>query len=514
MSSETHIVIDQTFDIIKSSVNKMCDMIRPTFGPSSNKVIIDKFTHRMVVDDGVQIARDFELSDPKENSVVKILKEVLVRTNDRAGDGTTGAAIILQAIINEVARKRKFDGRKVELELKRGLAQMKSKLEKMAVEIKTKEQLKKVALVSFDNEKIAEMIADLYFKLGKDALITIDKSPTMETTVETTDGVSIPSGYISPYFINNPERMECVIEKPYFLITDYRLTQNTDLMPIMEKMAAKGINGLVIIAEHVEGAALATLVINQPQVMNPQTNKQGTFPSVAIDAPKRAHMKVYLEDLAIMTGGKVFSTEKGDKLENAEIADLGRANRFICKREDSLIVAPGAKKAEIATAISSLRTALDNEKDESKKDLIKLRLAVFSNTLAVIKVGAATENEQKGLKYKVEDCVNAVRSAYQHGVVCGAGLALSRIKTSSPILNEALKYPSRQLMENMELTEDLDLEDGFATNVVTGETGPFMDVGVMDPVDVLIAGVESAVSIASILVTSSGMIIESPKAEK
>jgi len=514
MSIKHHIITDKTFEIIKSAVNKMVDIIRPTFGPASNKIIIDKMPYRMVVDDGVQIARDFELNDPKENAIVKIIREVLIKTNDRAGDGTTGAAIILQAIINEVARKTKFDGRKIEIELKRGLEELKTALKKGAKQIKTKDELKKVALVSFDNEKIASMISDLYFKLGKDALITIDKSPTLETTIETTNGVQIARGYISPYMINNPDRLETILDKVYILITDYRLTESTDIMPIMEKMAAKKIFNLVIIAENVEQNALATLVINEPQVINPQTRKLGTFPSVAINLPDVEDRNVLLEDLALLTGAKVFSVEKGDKLENAEIADLGRAQRFICRREESIIECPGGKKGDIAMAITSLHSVIEKEKDEQKKKSLQYRLGMFTNSIAVIKVGAPTENEQKSLKYKIEDCINSVRSAYKHGVVCGAGLALAQIKTSSPILNESLKYPSRQLLENAGIEDNLNLDENHVLNVVTVKSGHFMSVGVMDPIDSLIAGAESAVSIASILLTSSGMIVDAEESDK
>lgn len=511
---KTHtIVTDKTFETIRTAVNKMVDVIRPTFGPASNKVIIDKQLYRMVVDDGVQIARDFELDDPVENAVVKVIRETLIKTNDRAGDGTTGAAIMLQAIVNETSRRSRFDGRKIELELKRGLEEVKAHLQKTAKHIKTKEELKQVALVSFDNEEIAEMIADLYFKLGKDALITIDKSPTLATTVETTDGVQIDRGYISPYMINNGERLECVLEKPYIPLTDYRITENTDLMPIMEKMAAKGARNLVIIAENVEHNALATLVINQPHVINPQTKQPGTFASCAINLPKVDDRATLLEDLALLTGAKVFSASKGTKLEEADVADLGRCGKIISRRDETLIVSPGGKKIDIAMAVSGLRSAADAETNEKKKKDLLHRLAMFQNSMAVIKVGAPTENEQKALKYKVEDCVNAVRSAFRHGVVCGSGLALARAKTSSPILNEALKYPARQLRENMGLEDELELKVDEALNVVTGQTGKFMEVGVMDPVDVLLAGVESAVSIASVLLTSSGMIVESEKKE-
>jgi len=503
---------EEVFQIIRSAVDKLVDTIRPTFGPASNKVIIDKIPYRMAVDDGVQIARDFELNDPCENAVVKIIRETAIRTNDRVGDGTTGALIMLQAIINEVSRKSKWSGRKIELELKRGLEDVKKHLQKEAVQINSKEDLKKVALISFDDAEIAEMIADLYHKLGKDGVITIDKSPTMDTTVETSDGIKLNTGYISPYMVTNPQRMETEIDKPHILITDYRLTEANDILPLMNKMAKEGKGNLVVIAENVEHHALSTMVINLPHVMNPQTNQPGKFMSVAVPVPKNIDdRKVFLEDLALMTGAKMFTESKGDKLENAEISDLGKAKKFICRREESIIVSPSGEKGAVATAISSLRVALDSEKDPKKKETLLKRLGLFTNTLAVIKVGAPTENEQKALKYKVEDTIHAVQSAYRHGVVCGAGIGLSRIKTKSPILNEALQYPSRQLRENMGMEDEIELKDGEAINVVTGKKGPFMQVGVADPADVLLAGVESAVSIASILLTSTGMIVEKHK---
>jgi len=510
-NTDIKIVKEKTFETIKSAVNQMVDTIRPTFGPASNKVIIDTpmYFSPLAVDDGVQIARDFKLEDPAENAVVKFIKETAIKTNDRAGDGTTGALIILQAIVNEVSRKNKVDGRKIELELKRGFEELQKQIRKSAKQIKTKEDLKKVALISFDDEKIAEMIAELYFKLGKDGIITIDKSPTMTTSVEMTEGVKLDNGYISPYMVTNPERMETVIEKPYILITDYRLMEGADIMPIMEKMLAEKKNALVIIAENVEGNALATLVINLTHITNPQTRKQGHMNAVAIVAPADDR-QTKLDDLAILTGAKMFTQSKGDKIETATLKDLGRAERFICRQDESIIVGPRGNKSDIDVAVKSLRTAIANEKVESKKAKLEMRLGMFTNTLAVIKVGAPTDNEQKALKYKVEDCVNAVKSAFKNGVVCGAGLALARAKTTSPLLNEALKYPHRQLMENMGMDE-IELAPETALNVVTGEKGNFMDVGVMDSADVLLAGVESAISTACILVTSARMIVETQK---
>lgn len=515
MSTETKIVQKDTFKTIVTVVNKMVDFIRPTFGPASNKIIIDKLPYRMVCDDGVQAARDFELNDPVENAVVKLIRTTAVTTNDRVGDGTTGALIMLQAIINEVARKSNFDGRKIELELKRALEEVKTQLKKSAKTIKTKEELEKVALVSFDNKEIAKMIAETYHKLGKDGLITIDKSPSMSTTLHTTDGVKVDRGFLSPYMVNNPERMEAVIEKPFILLTDYRITETSDILPIMDKLAKAGKAKLVIIAENVEQNALATMVINQPHVLNPQTQRPGTFQSVAVNVPQVENRTSYLEDLAMLTGAKVFSAGKGDKLGSCEITDLGQAEKFIARRDESIIVEPKGDKASIKKAIADLTKAIDLEPDENKKKAIATRLAMFKNTLAVIKVGAPTETEQRALKYKVEDCVNAVKVAFKGGVVCGGGLALSRLKTSSKILNAALQYPSKQLYENMGMDEEYNGPDDEALNVVSMKQGKFMDVGVVDPVDVLIAAVESAVSIASVLLTSSGIVVEyTPKEQK
>ncbi len=513
MSYDIKITQDKTFETIKSAVDQLVNTIKPTFGAAGNKVLIDSpnYFSPLVVDDGVQIARDFELEDKSENAWVKFIRETAVKTNDRVGDGTTGALIMLQGIITEVARRSKRDGRRIALELRKGLLDVQKSLRGNVKLIKSKEDLKKVALIAFDNEKIAELIADTYHKLGQDGIITIEKSPSMESTVELSDGLQINNGYISPYMVTNPERMEAVIEKPYLLLTDYRVTETSDILPIMEKLQKSGKQRLVILAENVEQNALATLVINLAHVMNPQTQKLGTFQAVAVVGPKD---QVALEDIALLTGAKVFTQSKGDKLETAEITDLGQCQKFICRQTESIIVGPKGNKADIGVAITSLRTAVENEKDLTKKQSISKRLGVFTNTLAVIKVGAMTENEQKALKYKVEDCVNAVKSAFKHGVVAGGGFALSRIKTSSPILNEALQYPNRQLLENMSVSIDHEYEPDEVYNVVTDEFGDFMKVGVMDSAEVLLAGVESAVSIASILVTSSGMIVKTQKEPK
>jgi len=503
----------ETFKLIQSAVEKLVDTIKPTFGPASNKVVIDKIPYRMVVDDGVQIARDFQLDDEQENAIVNFVKGAAIKTNDRAGDGTTGAMIILQALVREIGREIDPKGHSIERELKKGVQEVIEQLKAKATPIESKEDLKKVAMVSFDDEGIANLIADMYHKIGKDGVVTLARSNTMDTYTELTEGVKITNGYISPYMVTDAERMEAVIEKPYILLTDYRLTESSDIMPILEKMVKAGKHDLVVIAENVEQQALATIVSNLSTVMNRQTGKTGMLRCVAINAPKVANQKIFLEDLAMMTGGTLFTESMGDTLEGAELKDLGRAERFISKRDESIIVEPKGNKEDVDSAVKSLKQAIETEVKESNRKELEQRVGMFTGTLAVIKVGAPTDEEQKALQYKVEDAVNSVKSAFQNGVVCGGGLALRGITTSSPILNRALEYPSYQLFINMEMQYPL-LAEGQALNVITGETGPYLEVGVIDPVDVLIAGVESAVSIASILATSAGMICETRDEEK
>lgn len=508
--SDISITTKNPFEIIKRSVDKAVDLVKPTFGPASNKVIISKVTHGFVLDDGVQIMRDLELPDPNENAVLKVVRETAIKTNDRVGDGTTGAMIMVQSTIGQVANIQRRDGHKIARELEKGAKEAVEQLRAQAKPVKSLDDLKKVARVSFDNEEVSTLIAETWHAVGKDGVVTVDGGPTMKTTAELAEGIKLPHGFISPIMVTNPERMEAVLERPYILITDYRLTEANDLIGLMNALVAKGKHSLLIIAENVEQYALATLIINEPHVMNPQTKMPGSMQSVAVVAPSGDDRTTILEDIALLTGGRVFSASKGDKLQDAKIEDLGRADRFIGRRDGAVIIGPKGKKADIKKAIEDLRKSIDASESDKDKERGQKRLAFFANRIAVIRVGAPTDNEQRALKYKVEDAVNAVRSAYRGGVVCGSGLALARLKTSSPILNAALQAPHKQLMDNMGL-DVKELKDGEAMNVITGKTGKFLEVGVIDPVDVLIAGVESAVSIVSLLITTSGMIVEKPQ---
>lgn len=492
-----------TWDIIQSAVEKAVNLAKPTYGPSANKVLISKVTHKMIVDDGVQIMRDLELEDPAENAVLQIVRQVAVSTNDRVGDGTTSSLIMLQAIIREVANRPGRDGAKIEKELKAAFAEAKVKLLASAKMINTKEDLRKVAMISFDNADISKVIADTWYKVGKDGIVTIDRSGTTETFADITEGITMNRGYISPYMITNQQRMEGVIEKPYILLTDYRLTETGDILPIMNKLVEKQISNLVLICDNIENSALATAIINKVQ---------GKFNLIAINLPA-GDKQIVLEDMGNLLGAKVFSEKKGDRLQNAEIKDLGRAGRFIARAKESIIIGPGGKKSEVDTIVKNLYKSMEGVENQNDREAILKRIATYTNKVTVIKIGAATPDEERALRYKVEDSVNAVRAAFRGGVVCGGGLALARLKTSSEILNAALQAPFRQLKLNMSIEKPnlSDMKADEAVNVVSGEIGKFIKVGVIDPVDVLIAGIESAVSIASLLITTKGMIVEQPK---
>lgn len=494
-----NVVQKDTFDVIRSAVNKTVNLIAPTYGPSSNKVIIAKVTHGFVVDDGVQIARDLEFDDANENAVLKVVRETAIRTNDRVGDGTTGALIMLQAIIEERAKQTGRSPREIEQELKKGFEEVKAKLTASAKPIRTKEELIKVARIAFDDMKIAEIIADTWFKIGKDGMITVDRSGTMETVSDMSDGIKIDRGYISPYMVTNPSRMESVIEKPHILLTDYRLTEVNDILPAMNLLAEKQIFNLIVICDNMEQNALATAMVNKAQ---------GKFNLIAINNPQG---ETDMDDIALLTNAKMFSMKKGDKLQDIKMENFGRAERIIVRQKETVIVGPKGVKKNVEKAKSDLRQMITASATQGGKEVFKKRLAFFTNKVAVIKVGAPTENEVIALKYKIDDAVNSTHAAFKNGVVSGAGLALHSLTTSSDILNEALKAPFRQLKRNMGIEKHQTLKPGEAINVVTGKVGKFMEVGVVDPVDVLIAQVESAVSIAGLLITTSGMIVEPPK---
>lgn len=459
----------EVFNTILSTVNKLVDLVKPTFGPASNKVVIGKGFYVSALDDGVQIAKDLELEDEAENYVLKLIKEVAIRTNDRVGDGTTSSLIILQALMQEIEKEGRIDGRKITGELKQGLVEAVEQLRETAKKIKTKGDLEKVARVSFDNADIAKLLAEIVYKIGPDGLIDVEISQGLDIESEMMGGFKMHGGYVSPYMII--EKEEAVLEDPYILVSNTEFVNEQELMPLLESILKSGKNSLVIFCKGIEGGALNLLVINKIQ---------GKFKSVAVKAVND------FEDVALITGATIFSPDKGKP--DIQIKDLGRAKKVIVKRDSTVIIGGKSNKTVFATRIAELKEKMENAKDNTTKEQTRYKLARLTNSVAVIKVGANTENEAKALRYKIEDASNAVKVAYKDGVVKGAGVALMNIKTSSPILNRALQYPHKQLIENM------------GEFVISGD--------VIDPVSVLIAGMESAVSIVCLLCTTKGIIVE------
>ena len=495
------IIHQDTFKTIMSAVNKLVDFVSPTFGPSANKAIIDKQVYRMVVDDGVQIARDFELDDPAENAVIKVIREVAIKTNDRVGDGTTSSMIILRAIMQEISKQHFRDGRQISEELKKATIEAKDQLLAMMKPISTRQEIERVARIAYDNPSVASLIAELLHKVGKEGVVVVEKSNNIDISSEHTEGLEINSGYLSPYLITDNQRMEAVLDKPSILLTSYRVTNANDLLPIMDKIIKeRNKRDFVLIADNVESDALATLIVNR---------LQGKFMGIAIAIPQTEDKKQFLEDIALLTGGTVFTEDKGNRLDNAEVSQLGQANKVIVRQNKTTIIGAKGSKTLIDAEKNRIRNALSENPKDSEKQKLEMRLARLNNGIAVIKVGSPTETESKALKYKIEDAVNATKSALNGGIVCGSGIALSQVKTSSEILNKALQQPFRQLRENIGV-DNIELKPGEAYNAVTDEKGDYMKVVVIDPVEVLIAGIDSAVSIASMLVTTHGILCEIP----
>ena len=486
------------FEVIFEAVNKLVDFVKPTYGPAQNKIILQQGRFQEVIDDGVATAQQFELPDEFENAVIQLVKEVAIKTNDRVGDGTTSSLIMLQALMKEIwsiqEAKIKSNSdedvpvpaREIIADLRKGLEEFKKQITEKARQIETKEDLKQVAYISFNNEKMAEVISEILFELGHDAVVTIEESKSLETTHTVVKGLQFPRGFASSYFINSPEKAETVLEKPYILVTDREIVDAKELLPLMNKIIATGNRQLLIIADDIRGEALATLVINWVKGI-------GLFP--AVKAPYYSNDKYeFLMDVAELTGANFRAGDLGRKLEDTNIEDLGMADKVIINKDSTTIVGGHGKGME--EYIQKMDAMIATMQSEIKKDKMTERRAKLTSGVAVIKVGGATENEMKALRYKVEDAVNATRVAFKNGVVKGAGVTLKEIKTSSSILNHALEYPHKQLLENMEIA-----------SLEVGED-------IIDPVEVLIAGVESAVSIASLLITTKGILVEENEKEK
>ncbi len=510
---------------IKQGVDKLANTVKVTLGPKGSNVVLDKgFGAPTVINDGVTIAKEIELPDKIENMGASLVKEVSIKTNDIAGDGTTTATVLAQAIINEGFRNVTAGASPIMLNrgLNRASDEVVKALGKLSKTISKKEEIAQVATISAQDAKVGELIADVIDEVGKDGVVTVEDGQAIGLSKEVVKGMQFDRGYISPYMVTNTERMEAVYENAKILITDQKISSVSDIVSVLEKLAKAGTKELVIIADDVEGEALATLVVNK---------LRGVFNVVAVKAPGFGdRKKEMLEDIAVLTGGTVISEEKGLKLENVELQMLGKAGKFIATKDNSTIVDGAGKKSDVEKRISQIKTQMDLTDSEFDREKMQERLAKLSGGVAVIKVGAATEVEQKEKKARIEDAVSSTKAAIEEGIVPGGGVALVRAieslenlkvdgeeKVGVDILKRALEEPLRQIAKNagydspVIVAEVKNKKGSFGFNAQTGEYEDLVKAGVIDPTKVTRSALQNAVSVASMFLTTEAVVADIPE---
>jgi chaperonin GroEL len=498
-------------DIIIETVNEIVDFVKVTYGPAGNKVMINSPYGRRIVDDGLEIVKAYKSDCDVKNAIIDHIKDMSIKTNEKVGDGSTSNLIMLQALMKEIAKSSKTP-REIEEELQKGLIEFKKQLQSKAKKATNLSDLKAIARISYNDEQIATLIAELVYDLGPDGVITVENSSTTETTVERLEGLEMSSGYESQYMVNNP-KMTCELNKPLILVCDYRITEAEDIQPLLEKVLKAGKRTLVIVADKVESKALNLMVQNNSTVFNAETKKPGPLNLLAVSIPPGDKAE-FVQDLARITGAEPITHDKGIDFTTLELSHLGSCEKVVATNSMTAFIGCKGDKKEINSAVKTLKEAITKATTAYEKQKLQVRLAKYTNGVAIVKVGASTDNELNAKKEKIDDAINAVKSAYRGGIVCGGGLSLGRITTTSTILNKALKYPYNQLKENSEIeTEAHELKENQAINAITKEVGDYMKLGIIDPVDVLIAGVDSAVSIASLLITTKGLIYEAKEKE-
>ena len=523
------IIFDQEArNAIKKGIDQLADTVAVTLGPKGRNVVIDKkFGPPQVCSDGVTIAKEIELEDPFENMGAQLLKEAASKTNDVAGDGTTTATVISQAIINEGFRNIAAGANPMSIKkgIEKSVAVLREAVSKMSTDI-TKEGrdgIAKVASLSAHDEEMGGLIADIMEKVGKDGVITVEESKGISYEQEFVEGMQIDRGYISPYFVSNQERMESQIDDPYILITDKKLSAVSDLLPALEKILQVSKN-LVIISEDIEGEALATLVVNK---------MRGTLNVLAVKAPGFGdRRKAMLDDIAILTGGTVISEEVGRKLDSVTTEDLGRCRRVVSSKDDSTFVDGSGSEEDIQGRITQIKAQIEETTSDYDREKLQERLAKLSGGVAIIKVGAATEVELKEKKQRVEDALSATRAAVEEGIVPGGGLALLRASkalsdiglegdelTGSQIIAKAIEAPIKVIAQNTGQSGDVVLEKcsngegDFGYDADAGVYGQLLERGIMDPAKVTRAAIENSASIAAMVLTTESLITDVPETE-
>ena len=512
---------------LEAGVNKLADVVKVTLGPKGRNVVLEKkWGAPTITNDGVTIAKEVDLEDPYENMGAQLAKEVASKTNDVAGDGTTTATVLAQAMVNE-GMKAVATGVNP-MEVKRGMLEASKSVTDFIAgfskSIGGKDEIAQVASISAADTEIGETIAGAMDKVGKDGVITVEEGQTFGMELEFTDGMQFDKGFISPYFVTDADRQEAVLENPYILIVNSKITAVNDLLPLLEKVMNSG-KPLLILAEDVEGEALATLVVN---------NLRGTFKSVAVKAPGFGERrKAMLQDIAILTGGEVISEELGLKTENTTVDMLGEAARVVVKKDATTIVDGNGKKADVEGRVKQIQAEIDESDSDWDKEKLQERLAKLSGGVAVVKVGAATEVELKEKKMRIEDALAATRAAVEEGIVAGGGVTLIRAQDSIDkisggsegevvgrnIVKKALEAPLRQIAINAGyeggvMVEKVKSEKGnVGLNAATGDTTDLVKEGVIDPAKVTRSTVQNATSIASLVLTTEALVAEEPEDE-
>ena len=512
---------------LETGVNRLADAVKVTLGPKGRNVVLDKkFGAPTITNDGVSIAREVELDDKFENMGAQLVKEVATKTNDIAGDGTTTATVLAQALVREGLRNVAAGANP--MGLKRGMeaavAAAVDSLADQAVPVSTdKEKVQSVASISAADTEVGETLAEAFDKVGKDGVITVEESNTFGMDLDFVEGMQFDKGYLSPYFVTDPERQEAVLEEPYVLLNQGKISAVSDLLPVLEKVMQTG-KPLLIIAEDIEGEALATLVVNKIR---------GTFNSAAVKAPGFGERrKAMLQDMAILTGGQVVAEEVGLKLDSVDLSLMGSARKVVITKDDTTIVEGAGDTADVEGRVSQIKAEIDNTDSDWDREKLQERLAKLAGGVAVVQVGAATEVELKETKHRIEDAISATRAAIDEGIVAGGGTALLRCRaavaavaadlegdeaTGARIIGEALSSPTRLIAENaghegaivVREVEAASGSEGF--DAVAGEIVDLIGAGVIDPVKVTRAALQNAASIAGLMLTTEVLVADKPE---
>ncbi len=514
---------------LEAGVNKLADTVKVTLGPKGRNVVIEKkFGAPTITNDGVSIAREVELEDPFENMGAQLVKEVATKTNDVAGDGTTTATVLARALIAEGLRNVAAGANPAALKrgIERAVAAAVASIAEQSREVEGKTEIAQVASISAADTSIGDVLAEAIDKVGKDGTVTVEESNTFGMELELTEGMQFDKGFLSPYFVTDPERQESVLDDPYILLFNGKVSAVHDLVPVLEKVMQAG-RPLLVIAEDVEGEALATLVVNKIR---------GTFTSVAVKAPGFGERrKAMLQDMAILTGGQVISEEIGLKLENATLDLLGRARRVIVTKDDTTIVEGAGSEADVKGRVAQIKREIEETDSDWDREKLQERLAKLAGGVAVVKVGAATEVELKEKKHRIEDALSATRAAVEEGIVAGGGTALLRSRaavekvaaglegdeaTGARIVAKALEEPLRWIalnagLEGAVFVRQVESETGsMGLNALTGEIVDLVKSGIIDPAKVTRSALQNAASVAALLLTTEVLVADKPEKPK